>query len=265
MRDCLRMNLPRSLQLLFTLGAASAVTLTATVTLSQPANPANGTSGSPTETVTRPTLKSGSKGNEVTELQATLKLLGFYGGSVDGVYGQTTVSAVSSFQQAAGLDADGVTGPATWDRLFPATPLVAAAAPSMPSPNRPVSTVAPVGSSTASKPAQPKPAAGAKPTAKTTPVAAPTTVATASKKPDLSRDESSTVSTEAIFPILKLGMKGPAVAGLQARLRAIGLLKGTADGVFGTETQEAVKSAQRKFKLEADGVVGPATWSELMQ
>jgi peptidoglycan hydrolase-like protein with peptidoglycan-binding domain len=60
-------------------------------------------------------------------------------------------------------------------------------------------------------------------------------------------------------------MRGPAVIGLQNRLRSIGVLKSGADGVFGPETQEAVRAAQRKFKLEADGVVGPATWRELLQ
>ena len=75
----------------------------------------------PTNELIRPTLKPGSRGAEVTELQATLKLLGYYGGTVDGVYGQSTVSAVAQFQQAAGLNADGITGPATWNRLFPVT------------------------------------------------------------------------------------------------------------------------------------------------
>jgi N-acetylmuramoyl-L-alanine amidase len=60
-------------------------------------------------------------------------------------------------------------------------------------------------------------------------------------------------------------MKGPAVTGLQYRLQAIGVLKGAADGVFGSETQEAVKAAQRKFNLTPDGVVGPATWVGLLQ
>jgi Putative peptidoglycan-binding domain-containing protein len=100
---------------------------------------AGGVDGIATEAVSRSTLKPGSKGNDVTELQATLKLLGFYNGAVDGVYGQTTVNAVYSFQQAAGLDADGIAGPATWGRLFPATPVGVAPPSSLvsrPSPSR---------------------------------------------------------------------------------------------------------------------------------
>ncbi len=60
-------------------------------------------------------------------------------------------------------------------------------------------------------------------------------------------------------------MRGSAVNGLQMRLQAIGIFSGTIDGVFGAETQEAVKAAQRNFNLEADGVVGSATWAALMK
>ena len=60
------------------------------------------------------------------------------------------------------------------------------------------------------------------------------------------------------FPILRRGARGEAVRGLQNRLRAIGVYQGEADGVFGAGTETAVKTAQRKFGLEADGVVGGA-------
>lgn len=60
-------------------------------------------------------------------------------------------------------------------------------------------------------------------------------------------------------------MQGPAVTGLQERLRTLGYLKSGADGVFGPETQAAVKAAQRKLSLEPDGVVGPATWTGLLR
>ncbi len=74
---------------------------------------------SPTVGINRPSLKAGSQGEVVTELQAALKLLGFYNGAVDGKYGDTTVAAVSSFQQAAGLKPDGVVDTSTWRILFP--------------------------------------------------------------------------------------------------------------------------------------------------
>jgi peptidoglycan hydrolase-like protein with peptidoglycan-binding domain len=74
---------------------------------------------SPTVGINRASLKAGSQGEAVTELQAALKLLGFYNGTVDGKYGETTVAAVSSFKQAAGLTPDGVVDTATWRILFP--------------------------------------------------------------------------------------------------------------------------------------------------
>jgi len=40
--------------------------------------------------VNRPTLKLGSQGERVSELQGTLKLLGYYTGAVDGNFNQTT-------------------------------------------------------------------------------------------------------------------------------------------------------------------------------
>ncbi|PAX59936.1 peptidoglycan-binding domain-containing protein [Brunnivagina elsteri] len=74
---------------------------------------------SPTFGFNRPSLKAGSQGEVVIELQAALKLLGFYNGAVDGKYGDTTVAAVSSFKESAGLAADGVVDTATWQKLFP--------------------------------------------------------------------------------------------------------------------------------------------------
>src|SRR5829696_5119070 len=41
------------------------------------------------------------------------------------------------------------------------------------------------------------------------------------------------------------------------------LLGITVDGVFGTETEKAVKKAQRENGLAADGIVGPYTWAAL--
>ncbi len=67
-----------------------------------------------------PLLAAGSTGTSVSQLQATLKLLGFYSGEVDGNYTVATQDAVTQFQAAAGISADGVTGPSTWAKLLPA-------------------------------------------------------------------------------------------------------------------------------------------------
>ncbi|WP_206753823.1 peptidoglycan-binding protein [Leptolyngbya sp. FACHB-17] len=70
-------------------------------------------------TQTRPILRVGSQGATVTELQSTLKLLGYFSGSVNGAFEESTDQAVKRFQQAAGITADGVVGNETWNRLFP--------------------------------------------------------------------------------------------------------------------------------------------------
>lgn len=58
-------------------------------------------------------LKQGSKGEDVRKLQTKLKRWGYYSGSVDGVFGSGTKSAVIAFQKKNGLSADGVVGTAT--------------------------------------------------------------------------------------------------------------------------------------------------------
>ena len=55
----------------------------------------------------------GSRGNEVRQIQSKLKQLGYYKGSVDGIFGSDTKKAVISFQKSCGLKADGVAGPKT--------------------------------------------------------------------------------------------------------------------------------------------------------
>ena len=47
------------------------------------------------------------------QIQQKLKDLGYYFGSVDGIYGNATRNAVIAFQKANGLTADGVAGPKT--------------------------------------------------------------------------------------------------------------------------------------------------------
>lgn len=166
------------------------------------------------QTPARNIVRLGSQGADVTELQSTLKLLGYYGGSVNGVFDESTAQAVRRFQQVAGLDADGIVGGATWNRLFPSNePVAPPANPDLTAPRR-VETAAPA-------------------------------------------------STE--FPILRRGATGESVRGLQSRLRAIGVYDGEVDGVFGAGTEEAVKAAQQKFGLEADGIVGGATWAAILR
>ena len=69
-----------------------------------------------------PTLRSGSKGDSVKNLQITINTWAktynredFYTGVPDGIYGSKTKAAIMAIQTALGLTADGVVGPNTWD------------------------------------------------------------------------------------------------------------------------------------------------------
>lgn len=66
------------------------------------------------------TLKQGSKGEEVADLQARLKQLG-YGIAVDGDYGPKTAAAVEQYQRKNGLLVDGKAGEKTLGLLYGAS------------------------------------------------------------------------------------------------------------------------------------------------
>ena len=57
--------------------------------------------------------KTGSRGNEVRQIQQRLKNWGYYTGEVDGIFGVETKKAVMSFQRKNGLTVDGIAGNAT--------------------------------------------------------------------------------------------------------------------------------------------------------
>jgi N-acetylmuramoyl-L-alanine amidase len=61
--------------------------------------------------------KKGSTGSVVTEIQTKLKAWGYYSGSVDGIYGSATETAVKYFQRKNSLTVDGIAGPATLKAL----------------------------------------------------------------------------------------------------------------------------------------------------
>jgi len=58
---------------------------------------------------------------DMRTIQQTLKKLGFDPGPIDGQTGPKTKAAVTAFQQAHGLDADGVVGPRTTQALLKAS------------------------------------------------------------------------------------------------------------------------------------------------
>lgn len=63
--------------------------------------------------------------------------------------------------------------------------------------------------------------------------------------------------------VLKQGSKGNEVKEVQRRLKMWGYYNGSADGVFGAGTKNAVIAFQKKNGLTADGVVGASTYKAL--
>lgn len=63
------------------------------------------------------TSRYGSRGDEVRQIQTKLKNWGYYSGSIDGVYGSNTLSAVKKFQKKNGLTADGIAGAKTLEAM----------------------------------------------------------------------------------------------------------------------------------------------------
>ncbi len=55
-------------------------------------------------------IQQGATGDDVVELQARLQYIGFYHGTIDGVYGWGTYWAVRKFQEQFGLTIDGLVG-----------------------------------------------------------------------------------------------------------------------------------------------------------
>nr|WP_231637639.1 spore cortex-lytic enzyme [Paenibacillus sp. FJAT-27812] len=63
------------------------------------------------------TLKVGSSGPDVPDLQYRLKTLGYFNKDVTTYFGTTTLDSLKRFQKAYGIGVDGVAGKKTWETL----------------------------------------------------------------------------------------------------------------------------------------------------
>lgn len=68
-----------------------------------------------------------------------------------------------------------------------------------------------------------------------------------------------------VYPTLKRGDKSDYVLHWQKFLNINGYFCGTEDGVFGKNTEIAVKQWQLDHNLKADGIIGSATWAECLK
>lgn len=240
-------------------------------------------------------LKKGARGDDVRALQEKLIQLGYLTGSADGVYGNNTVSAVKAFQKNMGLTADGEAGASTLAALNSAiaTPVPTASPTPVPTQAPSVTgvlkkgargdevislqknlislgflsgsadgiygnnTVAAVKAFQRSQGLTADGTAGASTLAALNKaVATPTPVPTATPSPvPTQTPDSSTV--------LEKGDRGDAVRALQEKLIALGFLTGSADGIFGSDTRDAVKAFQRNYGIDDDGKAGPETLAAL--
>lgn len=64
---------------------------------------------------------------------------------------------------------------------------------------------------------------------------------------------------DTIEALSKYGSRGSEVTQIQTKLKRWGYYNGNIDGIYGTQTLNAVKYFQRKNGLTVDGIAGPAT------
>lgn len=64
---------------------------------------------------------------------------------------------------------------------------------------------------------------------------------------------------QSVEALSKYGSRGSEVTQIQTKLKRWGYYNGNVDGIYGTQTLNAVKYFQRKNGLTVDGIAGPAT------
>ncbi len=68
-----------------------------------------------------------------------------------------------------------------------------------------------------------------------------------------------TATKKSVQALSRYGSRGNEVTQIQTKLKRWGYYNGEIDGIFGTQTLNAVKYFQRKNGLEVDGIAGPKT------
>ena len=172
-------------------------------------------------------LRLGSVGEDVRQLQIRLTSLGYYAGKVSGNYLPATQEAVALFQRSVGESSNGI---ADLDTL---TLLYADDAPSY------------------------QEAAEAQPALTPAPP----------EQDGIIGNEDiiffTPAPTVAFTKKLKYESKGETVKDVQRRLTELGYYEGNISGNFLGHTRNAVKAFQKQNALEADGIIGEATWNVL--
>ena len=187
------------------------------------------------------TLSVGSRGEEVRKLQQALIDLGYLKGKADGIFGNQTYKAVVAFQHAKKLTEDGLAGKKTQAAVYEAASGQSSQASQASAQTETVSASASSSSEASSS-------------------------ASASSSAETSSSSSSS-SAGGLFSgnyaTLRLKDRGDRVKILQQALIRLNYLSGSADGIFGNKTLEAVKAFQKASSLTADGLAGKKTLKAL--
>lgn len=174
------------------------------------------------------TIGQGASGSEVTEIQERLQRLGYFNQSPTGVFGSVTRSAVIQFQQDNGLTADGVVGEQTMRVLFsPSASGLRGQGYGIPS------------------------------------VLESPRFSTSQQNYDPIIQDRDRFGTFEGSNILQFGARGSQVRRLQEQLSDRGFDPGLIDGIYGRQTESAVREFQRRNDLFDDGVAGRATLAAL--
>lgn len=231
-----------------------------------------------------PVLRMGSTGNDVSDLQARLTELGYYTGTIDGKYASGTQSAVTEFQTRNGLSADGIAGRETQDLLYSSS-----AQPKVVSASDTQETYLLLKQGTSGlevRKLQARLAELGYYAGGVDGIYGQTTtdaVKAFQRNNGLSGDgQAGELTQEKLYsssakyasnPVatadpdqtrsLSIGMTGNDVYAMQERLIELRYLDGVADGMFGTETQNALIEFQKNNGLTADGVAGASTLKKL--
>ncbi len=174
------------------------------------------------------TLRPGKTYSEdVKKMQSALISLGFLGGTADGIFGNNTENAVRKFQRKYRLGVDGLAGNATLTKLYSLTGQ-----------------------------------ASASPSDKSTETQ---TVAAEEQKSDNTSAQTVTQNTAysglfgGNYATLRIKARGDRVQKLQQALISLKYMGGSADGVFGVQTRQAVIAFQKAYGLTTDGLAGKRT------
>ena len=233
-----------------------------------------------------PVLRMGSTGADVSDLQTRLSELGYYTGTVDGRYASGTQAAVQAFQERNGLAADGIAGRETQDLLYSGSAQPKYVTVDGAGANQSYSLLKQGAAGVEVRKLQGRLAELGYYAGGVDGIYGESTVNAVKafqRNNGLSGDgqagqqtQSKLYSSSARYannPVatanpdaqrtLSLGMTGNDVYALQERLIELRYLSGVADGVFGAETQEALKAFQRNNGLTADGTAGASTFKKM--